>query len=135
MAAPSFLPSWLYTDSAIAQWEQCSYAHHFWHPIAAASQLLCGQVLAVGGIKEKLVAAHRYGKKTIILPAQNWYDLDDIPTEILKELKLYPVSDMKDVLSIVGLGADNKKIKPVVYKKTIKHSLITKKINPIVSVG
>ena len=47
MAAPSFLPSWLYTDSAIAQWEQRSYAHHFWHPIAAASQLLCGQVLAV----------------------------------------------------------------------------------------
>ncbi len=79
---------------------------------------LRGQVLAVGGIKEKLLAAHRYQKTKIIIPAANWMDLDDLPAEVLDELELYPVSLMSDVLTIVGLmpaAADQQAIMPMKF--------------------
>ena len=47
MPQRSFLPSWLYTDAGIACWERLGYAKHFWHPVAAVSQLRSGQALAV----------------------------------------------------------------------------------------
>ncbi len=61
---------------------------------------LRGQVLPVGGIKEKVLAAHRAGIKTIILPKLNEKDLDDIPKEIQKKIDFKPVEKMQDVLNI-----------------------------------
>ena len=64
---------------------------------------LRGQVLPVGGIKEKLLAAHRYGRKEVIIPAANWMDLEEIPDEVLSDLKLFPVQTMVEVLIIAHL--------------------------------
>lgn len=61
---------------------------------------LRGSVLPVGGIKEKVIAAHRAGLKTIILPKRNEKDLDDIPDEIRNDLVFHFVTDMVDVLKL-----------------------------------
>ena len=66
-----------------------------------------GQVLPVGGIKEKMLAAHRAGLKTIILPRLNEPDLDDLPEEIRKSLNFVFVDDIKEVLKN-ALGPDKK---------------------------
>ncbi len=58
---------------------------------------LRGQVLPVGGIKEKVLAAHRAGLKTVILPKQNEKDLDDIPEEVRKSLKFVTAEWVEDV--------------------------------------
>ena len=59
---------------------------------------LRGKVLEIGGIKEKVLAAHRAGIKNIIVPAENEKDLDDVPKEIKKEIKFIFVQHMDDVL-------------------------------------
>jgi ATP-dependent Lon protease len=59
---------------------------------------LRGQVLPVGGIKEKVLAAHRAGIKTIILPRDNEQDLDDIPEEIRNSVKFIFADTVEDVL-------------------------------------
>jgi len=59
---------------------------------------LRGRVLPVGGIKTKLLAAHRAGIKRVILPEQNNRDLDEIPEDIRKEMEIILAADMKDVL-------------------------------------
>jgi ATP-dependent Lon protease len=64
---------------------------------------LRGKVLPVGGIKEKFLAAHRYGKRNIIFPQDNWTDLDELPSEVLKDFNLYPIDNMLDALLIMGL--------------------------------
>src|SRR5271166_2324816 len=61
---------------------------------------LRGKVLPIGGVKEKLLAAHRMGLRTIILPKDNEKDLADIPQEILSSLKLHFVETMDEVLQI-----------------------------------
>ena len=61
---------------------------------------LRGLVLPVGGIKEKVLAAHRAGVKTIILPKWNKKDLADIPAKIRKDIDFHLVEDMMDVLKI-----------------------------------
>jgi ATP-dependent Lon protease len=61
---------------------------------------LRGQVLPVGGIKEKVMAAHRAGIKTIVLPRWNKKDLEDIPARIRKDIDFRLVDDMMDVLRI-----------------------------------
>ena len=61
---------------------------------------LRGKVLPVGGIKAKFLAAHRAGIKNVIFPKENKKDLNDIPKDILKKLKLIPVDTMDDVLKI-----------------------------------
>jgi ATP-dependent Lon protease len=58
---------------------------------------LRGQVLPVGGIKEKVLAAHRYELSTVILPSQNQYDLDDIPEEIRKTMEFIFVDTVDEV--------------------------------------
>jgi ATP-dependent Lon protease len=60
---------------------------------------LRGRVLPVGGIKSKLLAAHRAGIKRVILPEKNARDLDEIPAEVLKDLEIILASDMGDVLA------------------------------------
>ncbi len=59
---------------------------------------LRGKVLAIGGLKEKVMAAHRGGIKTIICPKENEKDLKDIPKEIMKELKVILVDHVDQVL-------------------------------------
>ncbi len=59
---------------------------------------LRGHVLPVGGIKEKVLAAHRNGLKTVILPKRNEFDLDDIPEEIKKKIKFIYVETVDEVL-------------------------------------
>lgn len=61
---------------------------------------LRGQVLPVGGVKEKVLAAHRAGIKTIILPAWNKKDLEDIPKKVQKEIKFHFAEKMMDVLKL-----------------------------------
>lgn len=59
---------------------------------------LRGHVLPVGGIKEKVLAAHRNGLKTVILPKRNEFDLDDVPEEIKKKIKFIYVETVDEVL-------------------------------------
>jgi len=62
---------------------------------------LRGRVLPVGGIKEKLLAAHRSGIRTVLLPKDNEKDLEEVPAEVRKELHIELVSEMSEVISIV----------------------------------
>jgi ATP-dependent Lon protease len=59
---------------------------------------LRGQVLPIGGVKEKVIAAHRNGLRTVILPKRNEQDLDDVPAEIKKSMKFIFVETVDDVL-------------------------------------
>ena len=61
---------------------------------------LRGKVLPIGGLKEKVLAAHRAGLKNIILPKDNEKDLSDIPKNVLDSLNLYMVETMDEVLKI-----------------------------------
>ena len=67
---------------------------------------LRGAVLPVGGIKEKVLAAHRAGIKHVLLPKKNQKDLPEIPDEIAAELTFTTVSRMEEVLA-VALGEEN----------------------------
>ncbi len=60
---------------------------------------LSGLVLPVGGIKEKMLAAHRAGLKRVILPRENEKDLDDLPAEVRAEMKFVFADSIEDVLS------------------------------------
>jgi ATP-dependent Lon protease len=59
---------------------------------------LSGAVLPVGGIKEKVLAAHRAGIKKIILPRENKRDLQDVPEDVRNELAFVPVETVEEVL-------------------------------------
>ena len=61
---------------------------------------LQGKVLPIGGVKQKLLAAHRAGLTEVILPRRNEPDLDDVPKEVREELAIHPVSDVADVLEL-----------------------------------
>ena len=61
---------------------------------------LRGKVLPIGGLKEKILAAHRSGLKTIIVPRENEKDLADIPKNVLDSLAIYMVESMDEVLKI-----------------------------------
>ena len=70
---------------------------------------LRGHVLPVGGIKDKVLAAHRAGITEVILPAQNAKDLEDIPPNVKEELQIDFVDRMDEVLDIAfaHAAADN----------------------------
>ena len=59
---------------------------------------LRGKVLPIGGVKEKLLAAHRFGLRTIILSKDNEKDLVDIPDEVRDELTIHSVENIDEVL-------------------------------------
>ncbi len=65
---------------------------------------LRGRVLPVGGIKEKVLAAHRAGIREIILPKENEKDLTDIPDDVRNEVHFHLVSDIDEVLDIIILN-------------------------------
>ena len=61
---------------------------------------LRGQVLPIGGLKEKLLAAHRGGIKHVIIPEENRKDLADIPENVLKKLTIHPLKTIEEVLTL-----------------------------------
>jgi len=66
---------------------------------------LTGRVLPIGGVKEKVLGAHRAGIREIILPRDNEADLDDLPEEVRQELTFHLVGDLGEVLAIALRGA------------------------------
>ncbi|MFG3439505.1 endopeptidase La [Nonomuraea sp. NPDC047897] len=66
---------------------------------------LTGRVLPIGGVKQKLLAAHRAGITTVLIPARNEPDLDDVPQEVRDELTIHTVSDVREVLDIALTSA------------------------------
>ena len=70
---------------------------------------LRGNVLPIGGVKEKVTAAHRSGIKTIILPDHNRKDLEDIPDHIKKDLEFHFAKEMMDVIDVAIPGLNGKK--------------------------
>ena len=70
---------------------------------------LRGNVLPIGGVKEKVTAAHRSNIKEIILPEHNRKDLEDVPSHVAKDLKFHFAKEIKDVLKVAV---------PQVFKKT-----------------
>ncbi|MFD5104073.1 endopeptidase La [Streptomyces cinereoruber] len=67
---------------------------------------LTGRVLPIGGVKQKLLAAHRAGITTVVIPKRNEADLDDVPAEILEKLEVHPVTDVRQVLEIALTPAE-----------------------------
>jgi ATP-dependent Lon protease len=61
---------------------------------------LTGRVLPIGGVKQKLLAAHRAGLTTVVLPQRNEPDLDDVPEAVRDELTIHLVSDVSEVLQL-----------------------------------
>src|SRR5215467_13532295 len=68
---------------------------------------LTGRVLPIGGVKQKLLAAHRAGVTTVLVPQRNEPDLDDVPAEVLAKLDVHPVSDVREVLQLALEPADS----------------------------
>ena len=89
---------------------------------------LRGKVLPIGGVKEKVLAAHRAGLKTIILPRDNEKDLADVPKAVLDSLDMYLVDTMAEVLKIAlaepmrpNLPADSETVQPSPPDDQITH--------------
>jgi ATP-dependent Lon protease len=61
---------------------------------------LRGKVLPIGGLKEKVLAAHRTGMKVVIMPVDNEKDLQEVPEEVLQDLTIHFVDTMDEVLRI-----------------------------------
>lgn len=59
---------------------------------------LCGEVLNIGGLKEKLIAAHRGGIKTVLIPYGNKRNLSEIPKKILSDLYIHPIKNIEEIL-------------------------------------
>ena len=78
---------------------------------------LRGDVLPVGGIKEKLMAAHRLGIKKVLIPFENKKDLHDFPADVLKELEVVGVKNLPEVL---GHAFGKKTREPLARKKNAR---------------
>ena len=61
---------------------------------------LTGRVLPIGGLKQKLLAAHRAGITTVLIPKRNEPDLEDVPDNVRAEVQVHPVSDVREVLEL-----------------------------------
>jgi ATP-dependent Lon protease len=80
---------------------------------------LRGEVLPIGGLKEKLLAAHRGGIKTVIIPKDNERDLEEIPDNVKRDLNIHPVQWIDEVLAL-ALAEHPEKFRPVEVKKSKK---------------
>ena len=79
---------------------------------------LTGRVLAIGGLKEKVIASFRDEINTLIFPRANLKDLEEIPSEIRAKMKLHPVERMDEVLELaLEPAALKKKARPFSGKK------------------
>jgi len=82
------------------------------HQVAMTGEItLRGKVLPIGGFKEKVLAAHRAGITTVVVPAKNKKDLVDIPKKVQRDLKIVFVEDMDEVLSTALIATPKKKRK------------------------
>ena len=72
---------------------------------------LRGNVLPIGGVKEKVTAAHRSGIKEVILPDLNRKDLEDVPENVYKDLSFHFAKEISDVLKVAIPGISNNKKK------------------------
>jgi len=61
---------------------------------------LTGRVLPIGGVKQKLLAAHRAGITTVLIPKRNEPDLEDVPESVREQLEIHPVTDVREVLEL-----------------------------------
>ena len=88
---------------------------------------LRGQVLPIGGLKEKLLAAHRGGIKHVLIPDENVKDLEEIPDNVLRKLKIHPVKTIEQVLEFALarspwiISSENKQDAVIVDKKAKKN--------------
>ncbi|WP_339725224.1 endopeptidase La [uncultured Paraglaciecola sp.] len=73
---------------------------------------LRGEVLPIGGLKEKLLAAHRGGIKTVIIPKENERDLEEIPDNVKQDLNIHPVQWIDEVLAL-ALEEHPEKFQPI----------------------
>ena len=72
-----------------------------WSNVAMTGEItLRGEVLPIGGLKEKLLAAHRAGLKTALIPSKNFRELQEIPEKIRRELKIMPVKWIDEVIEL-----------------------------------
>ena len=71
---------------------------------------LTGQVLQIGGLREKILAAQRAGVKKVVMPRENEPELSELPEETRKELEFVPVDTIEEVLDVAfeGLGASRR---------------------------
>lgn len=83
-----------------------------------------GKILEIGGVKEKVIAAHRAGLRTIIMPKENRKDLEEIPKEVAKDIRFVFVSHMDEVLK-VALTKPLPGFKEIKGEKVKKHNLTT----------
>jgi ATP-dependent Lon protease len=83
---------------------------------------LRGQVLRIGGVKEKVLAAHRYGLRTVIMPKGNQQDLDDVPDEIKQSMKFIYVDTVDQVIesALEAAGKSKKTNKSGLNRKSTK---------------
>lgn len=68
---------------------------------------LRGRVLPIGGLKEKIMAAHRAGIKHVIFPEKNRYDIEEIPEDVVSEMKFTMVSKLEEALDILLVNREN----------------------------
>jgi ATP-dependent Lon protease len=91
---------------------------------------LRGRALEIGGVKEKVIAAHRAGLKTIIMPKDNKKDLEDVPKEVLKDLTFKFVSHMDEVLALALVKPlPSVKAKEVISYPQVLHAQPPKKVD------
>ncbi len=87
---------------------------------------LRGRVLEIGGVKEKVIAGHRAGLKTIILPKENKKDMEDVPLAVKKDIKFYFVDQFEDILPLALKGWGKSKIEVNIKKgKVVRSSFMT----------
>ena len=82
---------------------------------------LRGLVLPIGGLKEKLLAAHRAGIKTVLIPIENKKDLVEVPKTILESMEIIPVKNVDEVLKVAL-------IKPLKRVECVEVDQISKKV-------
>jgi ATP-dependent Lon protease len=82
------------------------------HDVAMTGEItLRGKVLPIGGLKEKILAAHRAGITTIIVPQQNQKDMMDVPKKVQRDLNIIFASKMEEVLKTALVISKKKKSK------------------------
>ena len=88
---------------------------------------ITGQVLQIGGLKEKLLAAHRAGINHVLIPQDNEKDLVDIPKKVKEDIKITPVKVVDDVLKI-ALTKELKRVEWVEVDNISKSENKTEKV-------
>ena len=88
---------------------------------------ITGEVLAVGGIKEKVIGAHRVGIREVVLPFDNKVDIEELPKEIASEMKFHFAKTYEDVKKIVFVDTKAKPAKKAIAKKKTTSKKVTEK--------